>query len=138
VRAHRAAMPQPEELIASSPEAYRAAQQERHRPGFEDVIWFRMDIGRRQNADPRWILPLLCRRGHITRNDVGAIRIGANETHFQVPRAIASRFAAAGARTARADDDGAAVTIVPAEGGPREAADQRRRDHAAPARHPTR
>ena len=35
-----------------------------------------MDIGRSQNADPRWILPLLCRRGHITRNEVGAIRIG--------------------------------------------------------------
>jgi ATP-dependent RNA helicase DeaD len=35
-----------------------------------------MNIGRRQNADPRWILPLLCRRGHITRNDIGAIRIG--------------------------------------------------------------
>jgi ATP-dependent RNA helicase DeaD len=28
--------------------------------------------------------------GHITRNEVGAIRIGANETHFQVPRAIAT------------------------------------------------
>ena len=38
-----------------------------HRPGFEDIVWFRMDIGRRQNADPRWILPLICRRGHVTR-----------------------------------------------------------------------
>ena len=69
-------------------------------PGFEDMVWFRMDIGRRQNADPRWILPLLCRRGHITRNEIGAIRIGPNETHFQVPRAIAGKFAGALARTA--------------------------------------
>ena len=51
----------------------------RYGAGFEDTVWFRMDIGRRQNADPRWILPLLCRRGHITKNEVGAIRIGANE-----------------------------------------------------------
>jgi ATP-dependent RNA helicase DeaD len=101
VRAHRAAMPQAEELIANTPEARQADRQERHRPGFDDVVWFRMDIGRRQNADPRWILPLLCRRGHITRNEVGAIRLGQNESHFQVPRAIADKFAAALVRTCR-------------------------------------
>ena len=71
VSAHRAKLPEPEDLIANTPEAHRAAKAERHRPGFEDTAWFRMDIGRRRNADPRWILPLLCRRGHITRNEVG-------------------------------------------------------------------
>jgi len=106
VRAHRAAMPQAEDLIANTPEARQADRQERHRAGFEDVVWFRMDIGRRQNADPRWILPLLCRRGHITRNEIGAIRIGANETHVQVPRAVADKFAAALARTAGTEDGG--------------------------------
>ncbi|MBB5731418.1 ATP-dependent RNA helicase DeaD [Altererythrobacter atlanticus] len=121
VRAHRAAMPQPEELIENTPEARRAAQQERHRPGFEDTVWFRMDIGRRQNADPRWLLPLLCRRGHITRNEVGAIRIGANETHFQIPRAIADKFNAALARTAKDESGEEAVGIEPSDG-PREAA----------------
>ena len=59
-----------------------------------------MDVGRKQNADPRWILPLLCRRGHITRNEIGAIRIGQEETHFQVPRAVADKFTAALERTA--------------------------------------
>jgi ATP-dependent RNA helicase DeaD len=120
VRAHRAAMPQPEELIEQTPEARRAAQQERHRPGFEDVVWFRMDVGRRQNADARWILPLICRRGHITRNEVGAIRIEPNETHFQVPRQLAAKFAAAAQRSAEGDDD---VRIEqsqgPAPAGPR-------------------
>ncbi|MCB2080259.1 MAG: DEAD/DEAH box helicase, partial [Novosphingobium sp.] len=58
VQAHRSSMPEPEELIENTPEARRAEQKERHRPGFEDVVWFRMNIGRRQNADPRWILPL--------------------------------------------------------------------------------
>lgn len=109
VRAHRAALPAPEELIEATPEARRAAQQERHRPGFDETVWFRMDIGRRQNADPRWLLPLICRRGHITRNEVGAIRISANETHFQIPNQLAGKFAAAVdkfARTAGDDDDG--------------------------------
>ncbi|WP_236547709.1 DEAD/DEAH box helicase [Sphingomonas sp. AX6] len=118
VRSHRASMPQPEELIPNSPEARQAAQQERHRPGFDDTIWFRMDIGRRQNADPRWLLPLLCRRGHITRNEVGAIRIGPNETHFQIPRAIAGKFSAALARTAGQDGEEGDVRIEPAPDAP--------------------
>lgn len=131
VHAHRAAMPQAEELIANTPEARKADRQERHRPGFEDVVWFRMDIGRRQNADPRWILPLLCRRGHISRNEIGAIRIGPNETHFQVPRAVAEKFAASSERTAGAED-GNDVVIEHSPDGPREAARQNRKGNDAP------
>ena len=112
VRAHRAALPAAEELIEATPDARRAASAEGHRPGFDDAVWFRMDIGRRQNADPRWLLPLLCRRGHITRNEVGAIRIGPGETRFQIPLAIAGRFDAAVARTGKAgNDDGSNVRI---------------------------
>jgi ATP-dependent RNA helicase DeaD len=120
VRAHRAALPEPEELIANTPQARAADREERHRPGFDDTVWFAMDIGRRQNADPRWILPLLCRRGHITRNEIGAIRIGANETRFQVPRAIADKFAAALRRTAESEEEGESVRIAPADGPPHE------------------
>jgi len=116
VRAHRAALPAPEEMIENISEARRLAQQERHRAGFEDVVWFRIDIGRRQNADPRWLLPLLCRRGHITRNEVGAIRIGADETHFQVPRAIAGKFRAALTRTAGGEGEQVDVRIEPSDG----------------------
>lgn len=115
VRAYRAAMPEPEEIIAATPEAHRAAQREKHRPGFEDVLWFRMNLGRRQNADPRWVLPLICRRGNLTKNDVGAIRIGPNETAFQIPRALANKFMAAVAKTATADDD---VLIEPSDRAP--------------------
>ncbi|OYW46117.1 MAG: DEAD/DEAH box helicase [Sphingomonadales bacterium 32-68-7] len=132
VRAHRAMMPQAEEITENTPAAQQADRQERHRAGFEDVVWFRLDIGRRQNADPRWILPLLCRRGHITRNEIGAIRISANETHFQIPRASADKFAAALSRTAGAEDGGD-VTIERAPDTPREAARENRKA-AGPAR----
>ncbi len=115
VRMHRAALPQVEELIANTPEARQADKQDRHRAGFEDIVWFRMNVGRRQNADPRWILPLLCRRGHITRNEIGAIRIGPGETFFQVPRPIAERFADAVARTAGSEDGGDILIEVSAE-----------------------
>ncbi len=127
VRAHRARMPEPEELIADSPDARAAARQERHRPGFEDTVWFRMNVGRRQNADPRWILPLLCRRGHVSRGDIGAIRVLPAETVFEVPRAIAARFAAAIARTADSGDEEGAIVIEASEGAPREAARQNRK-----------
>jgi ATP-dependent RNA helicase DeaD len=133
VRAHRAAMPQPEELIENTPEARKTDREDRHRAGFEDVVWFRMDLGRRQNADPRWILPLLCRRGHITRNEIGAIRIGPNETFFQVPRAIAAKFSAALARTATGEDGGDVNIELSAEA-PREAARQNRKASGHPGR----
>ena len=112
VRAYRARMPLPEELIEATRDGARATQ-DGHRSGFEDIVWFKMNIGRRQNADPRWILPLICRRGHITKNEVGAIRINANETSFQVPRALAAKFQAAVARTASQDD-----VVIEASPGP--------------------
>ncbi|MDP9057436.1 MAG: DEAD/DEAH box helicase [Pseudomonadota bacterium] len=127
VRAHRAMMPEPEELIANTPEAQRAAQIERHRPGFDDIVWFRMDVGRRQNADPRWILPLLCRRGHITRTEIGAIRIAANETYFQVQTAVAAKFSAAAARTAESENPEDSIRIEQSDSGPREEARENRR-----------
>lgn len=116
VHAHRARLPEPEDLIANT----REAQKERHRPGFEDTVWFRMDIGRSNGADPRWLLPLICRRGHITRNEIGAIRIGQAETYFQIPRAIADKYAASAARTAESEDD--TPLIERSDAGPREAA----------------
>ena len=124
VRSARAAMPAPEELLDAS-EA--PARRDGPRPGFEDTQWFRMDIGRRQNADPRWILPLICRRGHVSRGDIGAIRITTNETMFEIPRAIASKFIASVKRTGEAGDEGADVTFEPTEGAPREEARENRK-----------
>jgi ATP-dependent RNA helicase DeaD len=125
VRAHRAAMPIPEELIerGATPLGGKAGPggTANHRAGFEDVLWFKIDIGRRQNADPRWILPLLCRRGHITKQEIGAIRIGPNETFFQIPRAISAKFQDALKRT-MSEDGG---EIVPAPQGPGETGPRR-------------
>ena len=103
-------------------------------PGFDDTLWFRMNIGRRHNADPRWLLPLLCRRGHITRNEIGAIRIAADQTMFEIPRAVAGRFVAALKRTAADDPDGeGSVRFEPVQGSPREEARGNRRS-GPPAR----
>ncbi|MDY0958376.1 MULTISPECIES: DEAD/DEAH box helicase [unclassified Sphingomonas] len=112
VRAHRAALPQAEELVEGDTPAPRE-----RREGFDDTVWFRMSVGRSQNADPRWLLPLICRRGHITRNEIGAIRIQPDETMFEIPSALASRFVAALKRTEadHAEDD---IAIEQADGPP--------------------
>ncbi|HAN90364.1 MAG TPA: DEAD/DEAH box helicase, partial [Erythrobacter sp.] len=130
VQTLRAEMPAPEELIANTPEARDRAKAERHRPGFEDVVWFRMSIGRRQNAEPRWLLPLICRRGHITRNEIGAIRIGQHESWFQVPRPIAAKVAETVTRTASPEDEQDEIMIEEAPDGPRIEARENRRKHA--------
>jgi len=112
VKLHRAMLPAPEELLASDKaRTPRETGNDAHRPGFDDSVWFRIDIGRRQNADPRWILPLLCRRGHISRAEVGAIRIAPGETRFNIPRAAADRFRAAWARTAAEGEDDATIRL---------------------------
>lgn len=126
VHVHRAALPQPEELLAADaapgPRAPRA--------GFEGSVWFKMNAGRRHNADPRWVLPLLCRRGHVSRGEIGAIRITTHETLFEVQQAVAARFLAAVKRTATDEDDG--LEIVPVEGQPRDAARRNRTDNERP------
>ncbi len=130
VHMQRAALPEPEELLAAESGPVSRGP----RPGFEGSSWFRLNVGRRQNADPRWVLPLLCRRGHVSRGEIGAIRISANETLFEVPQVIAARFLAAVRRTAGDDDDGVEIEAI--EGQPREAARQNRRERRNGDQHP--
>jgi len=118
VKMHRAKYPQAEELLPDTPEGRNKAKKDAHRPGFEDIVWFKMDVGRNQRAEPRWIMPLLCRRGHVTRSEIGAIRIGPDETHFQIPRKVADKFMDAVRRTADLSEDGGDLRIVAADGPP--------------------
>jgi ATP-dependent RNA helicase DeaD len=130
VRAHRAKMPAPEDMLDASAGPVR---KEGPRPGFEDTVWFRMSIGRKDNADPRWLLPLICRRGHITRSEIGAIRLAQAETMFEVPRPVAARFMEAVKRTATDDPDGEGlVAFEQVQGTPRDEAKHNRRDGGRP------
>jgi ATP-dependent RNA helicase DeaD len=56
------------------------------------AVTFRVNLGGKDNADPRWLLPLICRRGGITRREVGAIRIGPHETLFEIAGDAARDF----------------------------------------------
>jgi len=161
VRLARTQMPAPEDLAESEPEPqgygrdqgrykergdrpergdrYESRQSrgpervEPPRPGFEDAVWFKVDIGRNKNAEARWILPMLCRRGHSSKGDIGAIRIFDRETRFQVVAGAVERFEAASAKN---DGDGGRITRL--EDGATSPAAAPRDDRPAPRPRPPR
>jgi ATP-dependent RNA helicase DeaD len=122
VRVHRSKMPQAEDMLD---DGSRERPRDDHRAGFDDSVWFKLNVGRRNNADPKWILPLLCRRGGVTKNDIGAIRIAANETHVGIAAAAVAKFTKGIAQAGHEEDND--VEIVQANGPPREAARENKR-----------
>ncbi len=62
------------------------------RPESVGAEWFRMPIGRQNNADPKWLIPLICRLGHVTKKDIGQIRIFDRETKFEIVAETEARF----------------------------------------------
>lgn len=60
-----------------------------------DMAWFRINIGRDKNADPKWLMPTICRLGHVTKRDIGAIKIFERETKFEITQEMKAKFEAA-------------------------------------------
>ena len=65
------------------------------RPRMEGGVWFKLDLGRTKNADPKWLVPLICRRGDISKADLGSIKIFDRETFFEVSSDTSEAFAQA-------------------------------------------
>lgn len=62
---------------------------------FGPATWFSLSIGRRQNAEPRWLIPMLCRNGNISKNEIGAIKMQPEETFVEIAASHADAFIAA-------------------------------------------
>ncbi len=62
------------------------------REPFGPSVWFSIASGRDQGADPRRLLPMLCRAGDITKGDIGAIRIQQEETFAEIREAQVEGF----------------------------------------------
>jgi ATP-dependent RNA helicase DeaD len=54
--------------------------------------WFSLNVGRDQKADPKWLIPVICRLGNVTKREIGAIRVMPTETRFEVAAAVAGNF----------------------------------------------
>ncbi|MFN3584418.1 DEAD/DEAH box helicase [Phenylobacterium sp.] len=111
VRLYRARLPEPEEMFEQVPERQAGP---RERPPREpnvmvgDGVWFRLPVGRAQSADPKWLVPLICRLGHVTKKDIGQIRIFDRETKFEISPQAEARF-----REAVASNDRAEMRVEP-------------------------
>jgi ATP-dependent RNA helicase DeaD len=103
----------PYEKTAFKPQAvdpdFEAPKHGREKPG---GVWFRINIGRARNADPRWLLPIICRKGEVDRRHVGRIEIMAAETRFEVARAAATHFRKAAAKPDKKDPNLRITEIV--------------------------
>jgi len=60
-----------------------------------DMTWYRINIGRDKNADPKWLMPTICRLGHVTKRDIGSIKIFERETKFEITQEMQAKFEAA-------------------------------------------
>ncbi|UWF59074.1 DEAD/DEAH box helicase [Brucella sp. 2716] len=77
----------------------RGERRERGEPGerFDrnarfDGVWFSVSAGRKHRADPKWLLPLICKAGDVSKRDVGSIKIFDNETRFEIAASKADEF----------------------------------------------
>ena len=97
---------------AAGPRAKPGKSSPRH--AMEDGVWFRAAIGRRKNAEARWLLPMICRRGGIDKHDIGAIRILDTTTEFEISASAAESFAIKIRRPDKEDN----IRIEPLAGAP--------------------
>jgi ATP-dependent RNA helicase DeaD len=157
VRLYRSQLPEPEEVFddgrSNEP---RPARRDEHRPERRDErhggaerergprpadaglggAWFRIPVGRADKADPKWLIPMICRRGHVTKKDIGEIRILPQETRFEIAPDAEARFREALRRGAEArgaargkGSDGDVLIEPAAEPGPRQSAPPRSPKH---------
>ncbi|MCG2630903.1 DEAD/DEAH box helicase [Bradyrhizobium sp. WYCCWR 13023] len=92
----------------------------------EPTVWFRAAIGRRKNAEARWLLPMICRRGGIDKRDIGAIKISDTTTEFEISERVAESFAAKVKRPDKEDS----IRIELVTGAPQEQAPVEKRARA--------
>jgi ATP-dependent RNA helicase DeaD len=108
VRLHQSRLPEPEEVLDDAGRDAQPRQRpervrEPRSPEMGGGVWFRLPVGRQQKADPKWLIPLICRQGHVTKKDIGEIRILDRETRFEIAPDAEARFRAAIRKTAGAD-----------------------------------
>jgi ATP-dependent RNA helicase DeaD len=147
-RLYRARLPSPEDIIDPGERTGRPRDdrsrdrfegsderpaKSRSKPGksprhgmAEPSVWFRAAIGRRKNAEARWLLPMICRRGGIDKRDIGAIRIMDTTTEFEISQRVADAFAA---RVKRPDKEDS-IRIEPMATAPLAEAPAEERSHA--------
>lgn len=76
----------------SAARADRPDRSPKERKEFGPSKWFSVDVGREGKAEARWLLPMICTAGGITKSEIGAIRIQPNETFVEISEPAVAGF----------------------------------------------
>ncbi len=130
LRLARAKQSAPEELsVVPVDGGHPERPPKRLREDFGPSQWFILPKGRKDNAEARWILPMLCKAGGLTSADIGAIRIGDAATHVQIAEPKVPTLLEALGDKGEIEDG---VPLRKADGPPPEAPAQRARPSPKP------
>nr|WP_085807310.1 DEAD/DEAH box helicase [Roseovarius albus] len=77
----------PEELSAVD-----AREKPKPREAFGPSVWFSLAGGHDAEAEPRRLLPMLCKAGNITKDDIGAIRVQQSESFIELRESSVAGF----------------------------------------------
>jgi ATP-dependent RNA helicase DeaD len=113
LRQQLAARPIPEDVTAQEAGASLDTRTPRTREHFAGGSWFRVSVGRKQRAEPRWLLPMLCKAGKVTKGDIGSIRIFDTESLFEISADKADAYARYVAKNGSGEKG---INISPVEG----------------------
>lgn len=80
LRLYRSVRSGPEELADADAKPAPRAE-------FGPSVWFSINMGRDAGAEPRRILPMVCKAADLTKDDIGAIRVRQDETYIQISEA---------------------------------------------------
>jgi ATP-dependent RNA helicase DeaD len=99
VRLYRKGQAAPEDLVAApdwtpAQERPERAPRQARADNFEGGVWVTLSVGRSKSAEPRWLIPMLCKAGGITKRQIGSIRIEQTETHVEIDAASIDGFMA--------------------------------------------
>lgn len=82
----------PEDL---SPPDAKPARAKREHADFGPTKWFRIDVGRTGKAEARWLLPMICKAGDISKAEIGKIKIQENDSLVEIKESAVPGFMAA-------------------------------------------
>jgi ATP-dependent RNA helicase DeaD len=129
-RIHHTGPTAPLPLTPIAPPAPRAARPQRDTmKATGSFVPFQITWGGRHGADARRLLALVCRRGEIQSNQVGAIRVGDFMSTVEVASPVADAFARLAKRP---DERDPRIRIKPMEDAPEAQSPPRRTNRPAP------
>lgn len=97
----------------SAPEEISGVEEKQPAPrqAFGPSVWFSVAGGHDQNAEPRRLLPMICKAGGITNKDIGAIRVQQDVSYIEIRKASVASFLATVGREMKVEGGAALIQL---------------------------